>query len=190
MITQVIDQKTQMISRLLEQYKDKPLIAAKLEIYAKQYLEAEAGLYGILKVMDLATATGYSLDIIGGRVGISRGVLSDTDYKSVIISQIAIQWTDSTIPSIINIFATITGADTITYTQQGPANYSIMATNIDPLITESLIKDVMVSISPAGVGVVTGKSTDDYFGFDEDINANTFGTLADANVGGIFAQLI
>ena len=55
-------------------------------------------------------------------------------------------------------------------------------------VFKRILKAIMSMHAWAGVKVIGFKSN--YFGFDEDVDANTFGDLADLDIGGLFSEIV
>ncbi len=78
--------------------------------------------------------------------------------------------------------ATLNGGGEITDLQYGFINVDSVP------VFKRILKAIIPMHAWAGVKVIGFKSN--YFGFDEDADANTFGDLADPDVGGFFSEII
>ena len=78
--------------------------------------------------------------------------------------------------------ATIGGGGEITDLQYGFINVDSVP------VFKKILKAIMPMHAWAGVKIIGFKS--DYFGFDEDPDANTFGDAGDPDVGGFFSEIV
>ena len=74
---------------LLEQFKDKPRLAALLGVFLGQVQAAESALWQLFSERTVDTAIGVQLDSLGTIVGETRQGLSDADYRTLIRGRIA-----------------------------------------------------------------------------------------------------
>ena len=74
---------------LLEQFRDKPRLAALLGVFLGQVQAAESALWQLFSERTVDTAAGVQLDNLGTIVGETRQGLSDADYRTLIRGRIA-----------------------------------------------------------------------------------------------------
>lgn len=110
MIPEVKDHKEQGVGRLLGQFKDKSNITALMDGWLQGIQTAEDSVFDLLNNRSLSTATGVTLDYIGGIVGASRKGKSDESYRDAIKLQILVNTSEGTPSDILEILSLITEA--------------------------------------------------------------------------------
>lgn len=99
------DHVQQALDRLLEQYKERPNIAAFYTAFIQQIQDEENAVYDLDGTRQLYNGTTYpavgeQLDGIGAIVGINRNGLDDASYLVFILGKIAANFSDTTSPTI------------------------------------------------------------------------------------------
>jgi hypothetical protein len=75
-------------SVLLSQFRDKPTIRAFVAAMSEGSQLLEDEIYDLVGQLDLDTATGFGLNLLGGRVFEQRRGLSDDEYRAIIRGKI------------------------------------------------------------------------------------------------------
>ena len=70
------------------------------------------------------------------------------------------------------------------------AAQTITSKGASVVLTGNVGPNANQALSGAGIRVDVVKANDNYFGFSDDPNANTFGDDTDPNVGGYFSEII
>ena len=99
----VPDHVAAALGRLLEQFKNKPNIAALLSALAAPSQPIENALWQLLTQRALSTGIGAQLDAIGALVGQPRNGLVDADYARYIGARIAVNDSDGRVEDLITI---------------------------------------------------------------------------------------
>lgn len=147
-----IDSVEKGLSRLLSQFKGKPLMEAFLSSYLKQLDKTQSDTLYFLNNRSVFNATGSFLDQIGGIVGVKRSGANDSDYRENILTQILINNSEGTPKDVLRILKTITDASEVRMFEHFPANlhlYTDGTTNLN-----SSAKTIMGAV-PASVTDVT-----------------------------------
>ena len=76
------------LANLVQQFKDKPDLAALLTSYLEQIQDLETAYFGLLTERTLNAAVGVQLDGIGAIVGEDRRGRDDADYRLAIRARI------------------------------------------------------------------------------------------------------
>ena len=98
-----VDHVEQGMSRLITQWKDKPVIAALLKSYLMQHNEIENACFQLLENRSIYNAVGVNLDIIGALFGVRREGMSDEEYRAIILLRISQLNVDGTTEVFMNV---------------------------------------------------------------------------------------
>ena len=141
------DHKEQGLSRLLEQFKDKPNITALLEGWLQGVQTTEDSLFDLLDNRSIQTAYGVQLDYIGKIVGAKRGGRSDSSYREFIQLQILINTSEGTPTDILEILSLITNADIVKSFPHYPVGGNLYTDgdNIPSTLASTLTKAAPIS---------------------------------------------
>lgn len=178
------------ISRLAYQFYDTPILNAFLEAFIAEWDELRISEEKLLNLRELDSAEGVQLNGIGQIVGVDRPQgLSDSDYYLLIKTKIAINSTNMTVDSTLDIFQFIFNADQVSY--QLPSNLSPIYTisgNITSI--QSFVFDLLPSTLGVNVTYVATGPVEETFSFFNDPTGKGFGTTTDPELGGNFATII
>jgi len=136
----------------------------------------------------IAKMTGVNLNNLGALLDVTRGGKSDETYRVFLIA--AIGAADASIFTANSIFSLVSGANNILYNFISAGVYRMSGTDFNPAVDEADIVSIMEALSGAGIRLDIVKGEDNYFGFNEDPTANTFGDDTDVNIGGVFTEII
>jgi len=126
MLTTKINNHTEAaLARLLQQYKGQPQLASLITGFVDQFQDLEDAIYSLDEGRQLAFAYGKQLDGIGELVGIQRNGLSDLEYLIFILGTIAENFSNTTLPTILNIANTIFEPAVLTLKEMFPAEVGI-----------------------------------------------------------------
>jgi hypothetical protein len=181
--------------RFIEQFKDKPKLAAILTSYIRQIQNLEDCAWEVIESRTIASS-GKSLDSIGRIVGRKRYGLSDADYRIAIRAQIRINRSSGTAEDIIAVAKLSLPDYTIEYLEHYPASIQVNAVGA-ALFTIGMVVANLRAAKMGGVrlGFVYSfvdpsetftLSSDTAYETDED---QGFGSSADATLGGQFASV-
>lgn len=115
MIPLRIDHVEQGLSRLPEQFKDKPNIEGILTSWLTSVQVTEDRLFDLLNFRSIDTAIGVQLDYIGKIVGCERDGSSDSEYRDRIRLQILINTSEGTPNDILEITSLTTNGNVVKY---------------------------------------------------------------------------
>ncbi len=139
---------------LLYQFKNSPNINELVRIYGEQAQSVENEFYSLVEALDINLASQYALDLIGKEVGELRQNRNDNDYRSAILTRIAINASDGTPESVIKGTQQITGASQIVYSEQYPAQVVLEIFGAEYESKAPTIRKII----PAGVDLVFQKT--------------------------------
>jgi hypothetical protein len=136
-----LDHVAGALSRLLEQWKGKPNIAALLSSLAGASQPIESALQQLLTQRFVTTAIGAQLDVLGSLVGQPRNGLSDADYARYIQARISTNRSSGTIEDLITVARLVLVGTTglITITPRTVAS-------VEALITGTAVSDALAAI--------------------------------------------
>lgn len=168
------------IDRLAEQYRHKPRLVAYLSILLAELQELE-GVFNDIKLSRMiATATGYSLDIVGSIVDEPRGGKSDDDYRAAIQFKCFVNSSQCTPNYLLGVLRGSVGSEFVRVLEKYPCHVNMFVG--DALVSES-ISTRMSGVVAAGVSIsVDSVDADIPFGFYGDDDCDGFG--ADGLSGG------
>lgn len=192
------------LDRLAEQYKPKenvPNITNIVSIGAQRIQDLEdysKDLIYRLLVSD-PPEYGIQLDRLGEIVGIERIVSTDEEYLKLIRGRISANRSRGTREDIIRTYVELTGASFVDIVDNFPAGIKIIANTAPTEEAKLAAKSIVLSALAAGVGLddTIFNSVDGNFGFStldplipNDPTILSFGTIADSEIGGLFASII
>lgn len=170
-IIKIDDHAERAVADLLFQFKNKPRIQALVEALAFVIQWVEDLAFDLLIETYLDVAEGYQLDQWGKIVGERRRGLSDEDYRRFISARVLANLSAGTVDDIIEVFKIVTGGD-VHYFPHYPAGFTLETTpdaSLSPALKER-IKELIQSITPAGVGVEQVEALQDVFRFSDPDN--------------------
>jgi hypothetical protein len=136
--------------RLLQQYREAPLFCEFMKAYCRQMDEVMTVLNQIRELYDPTKATGYGLDCIGARLGLSRNGESDTTYRARLLNSHSYR-ANGTGERIIKILIELFGATSVEIKPEYPAGIVLFQDS-------SASQTVLDSIIGAGIRIATGYS--------------------------------
>ncbi len=190
------------IDLLIQQFREKPLIAALVTAYVGEVQEIEDQAWKVLLATDLDRARGAQLDGLGKLVGEQRRGRSDTLYRAAIRVRILINRCNGKMPELLRILTLFLGATdgdgTVRLTQPAPAALKLLVMRVPA--SGSDLRVTTRSIKPGGVNLdgryETSASRPYRFGWSGGAvpgvtgAANGDGWSDDDTVGGLMAARI
>jgi len=199
-ITQNTAHVAEGIDRFIEQYKQRPRMAAWLTSYLDQVQEIENALWDVLIARGIDQATDAQLDILGAIVNQPRRGLTDDDYRTFIRARIAVNRSNGRPDDLIEILQLITidlPESIIVYQDRPEAGIFIqIASDIGTLVPAHII-ELLNDARPAGVELqfsyLLGLSSEAFSfasstAYETDIDTG-FGNTLDAGDGGELASV-
>lgn len=188
------------LNRLMQQYKNKPRIAALYTSVLDQIQALEDAIFALDQGRQIWNGTstpaiGKQLDTIGLVVGIDRNGLSDAEYILFIFGKIAENFSDTTIPTILNIISYVFQAEKVLLQEYYPASIAmqVLGTPIPPALYP-IARDLVQGALGASIKLIFAAAypTTDVFRFYAPDTGpdNGFGDVGDPSVGGKFIGLI
>lgn len=155
---QITDYVQRTLDLRIQQFKEKPRIAAIITALASQIQEIEAAAFQLLTQRSLFTAVGVQLDQIGNILGLARLGLSDNDYRAQLGGQILINTAQGDTERIIEIVRILTGSSFVAFHDLTPGNGEV---GFDGTITqtEAIFKAKIDSAASAGVRLILVEGT-------------------------------
>lgn len=152
MLPQQIDYSQLSLDRLLWQYRDSDKLQGLITAFAEELNLTQQDTFDIVSNMDLDSAFGVFLDIIGGYVGEPRLGRIDHDYRDAIILKIAINTSRGTPNDLLTALALATKANKTKIWEHYPVS-TILET--DGLRLPANLAKALQSASPATSGNIT-----------------------------------
>lgn len=115
--------------------------------------EIEDDAYAIVEQLDIDTAEGAQLDLIGKRVGQPRWDRSDADYRTLIQARIKANATHGTVDPILEVVQSLVGEGPVYY-QSGAAASFLLWVNVPELVADDVLAAVRFFLdimAPTGV---------------------------------------
>lgn len=141
---------------LLSQFRNSPNILKVVEIYHDQIQDIENEYFTLLESLGIDTAVDYALDMIGKEVQEARQGRNDTDYRNAILTKIFINNSSGTPEEVIAATQQITGASSIKYSEQYPAQVVLEIFGAEYVSKAATIRKTV----PAAVDLVFEKKID------------------------------
>lgn len=133
-------------AQLLEQYKESTNFRALLDLLMAPFTAAEEGLQELMTLLNIDTAEGAQLDILGRIANEPRAGRSDVDYRAILKVWFTSKQS-GTPEDILRTIRELTGLPgPFQYIPEYPAGFFIFAPSVG-----SLTQDTINKISPAGV---------------------------------------
>jgi hypothetical protein len=219
LVTRITDHVSAALGRLLQQFKDlapqyllplnsdnsvlpTSMLGALIAVAANEIQNLENALYplneGRMYFNGVSfPAVGAQLDGIGALVGIARNGLSDAEYLVFITATIAENFSQTTIPDIINVASLLFQETTFLAFELYPAEFDLEIPNTTPLdpalfgVTATILHNTLGA--GIGLGFIATYSPTNAFRFSS-VGGPTigggFGTYTNPALGGEFAGLI
>ena len=141
---------------LLSQFRNSPNIQKVVEIYHTQIQDLENEYFLLLESLGIDTAVNYALDMIGKEVQESRQGRNDEDYRQALLTKVFINTSSGTPEEVIAATKQITGATSIKYSEQYPAQVVLEILGTEYVSKASTIRKTV----PAAVDLVFGNTLD------------------------------
>lgn len=201
MAGEIIDHRTNheelAKSRYIDQYKDKPKLAALIASYAEQIQDLEDAAFEVMLERVLANAVGAQLVIIANIVGASITTADDDQLRIIIQTQIAINLSDGTPEDLINILRLIllTSGEAFHIREEPPHQVRLviddpLSSIINPNTAATLLDSADVASIRILLDYFNSASEDDTFGFADANGGTTIGKgYEDSITGGVGGEL-
>ena len=191
--TIIPDHEDQAVERLIEQYKNKPLIIGFIRAMAGQFQEMEQVNIDMFLNRFVDNAVGQQLDEFGTIVGLERQGFDDDFYKILLKFKIGQNVSSGEPERIISTMTLIAQAGIVHYQNLGNGNIGLgVDVELDPALVD-FIFDNMQRVVMAGVRInfiSTFCPGDEPFAFDGiGPQGSGFSSLAAPLTGGKFAFL-
>jgi hypothetical protein len=182
------------LALLLEQFKDKPRLAAVLCAFLQQIQELDAAAWQLLTERSIDAGVGAQLDVIGRIVGEPREGRSDTDYRPFLRARILVNRSSGLTEEILTIVRVVLGDVPIALREEFPAAFTVRVADALAISPSTLIS-LLQQAKAAGVRVLLEYSLvpdERAFTFapgslPELDPARGFGSALDPSVGGALA---
>jgi hypothetical protein len=115
------------VNRLLYQYRESTNLKNIIRGLAKQSYDENKNINRIFTREILSMATGEQLDIWGNIIGISRGTMTNTEYRVAIYLKIFINYSEGRIEDLIYVFDAFMNPTNVELTELAPATISLQA---------------------------------------------------------------
>jgi hypothetical protein len=182
--------ESQAISRLIEQYKEKPVINALIKSDSDQYQDIETVLTQLIDDRFLDTCVGEQLDVYGKVLDQPRQGFDDATYRILLYGKIAQINSEGRIEDLISVYSILMGADSVNLYELFPAHVSMYSIGSNPLGVNSEIINAVKKTKAAGVSVQLYDVPDGYLGFVGDVNGLGLGDSLNPNVGGHLSSIL
>jgi len=140
------------LARFLQQYKNKPNLAALLSSYLRRVQELEDAAWEVILYRLLDNAEGIQLDRLGAIVGRGRGSLADPEYLLAIRAQIRINRSCGSPEDMIAVAGlTLPAGDAFSYGEAYPATIVIQVLSPETDTVIGVLFDCLIRTKPGGV---------------------------------------
>lgn len=121
----VLDYQQRALLRLLEQYREKPLMEALIQLEPTRLQGLEDALWQVYTLRNLDSASGVQLDVLGRILGLPRGGLDDDSYRTHLRAQILLLRSSGTADQILAIIVAAHTDATPVLTESYPAGFTV-----------------------------------------------------------------
>ena len=142
---------TDIKSLIPQQYKDATNLNIILEIFSTPFDDLKVVFNDLKNILNLESAQGTQLDLIGSIVGEKRNGRSDSDYIIAIQFKIFKNTSRGFVDDVVKALKFITSATKVIYSDNPPASYTIY-TNGTTLTND--IKILIDKLSAAGISLI------------------------------------
>lgn len=149
----VPDHATIAVSRLAQQFKDKPNITALVRALCVPIQDIENALWQ-LKTQRGFNGIGVQLDLVGKIVGQPRNGLSDADYLLYLRAKIAVESSIGTVEDLLTVASLIDPGNSIHVQYAGPATLTITVVERITQATATALDAFLHQAAPDGVRVI------------------------------------
>lgn len=190
MLTQVTDYVDQGLARFIDQYREKPRLAAFAASFLNRTQERENATWDVIQKRLLPNATGVQLDVLGKLVGQSRDGQADDTYRLYINVRIIINRSHGRRPAVMTILQMLEGAR-FEYGEAYPAAVSIRylaTTTIDASVLFALVALALAGGVALRMTFDTSNTRAARYGWTGNPNLNKsvgYGWTGDAALGGL-----
>ena len=179
---EVINHESEGDTKRLWQYKNSPIFAAILDTFTAKINEIEEQLTKFKTELQLDTATGINLDLIGDMLNSPFRPIDDEDFRRVLKALITAYNSEGRASDILDLLSKIVESDSITITDYGGAAFGAQMSGL-PVLTSDDEYFIITAINlakAAGVlfeGIVSTDfpGGDKMFSFNEDTSPNAGG---------------
>jgi Protein of unknown function (DUF2612) len=182
-IVKVEDHVAQAQGFFIEQFQEKPRMAAWLGSYTSESQELEEAIWDSLWKRLIDNAQGQQLDMIGAIVLEPRNSRGDAEYKPYVYAKIRINWSQGNPDDVIDVIRIVESAD-FRYRELYPAGFEVQMLEV-PTVSPGTLGDLACRAKAAGMaGLVVDSGhvdaeTFQFCGGDEDgpsVDAGDVGT--------------
>lgn len=169
-------------------FEEKPHMAAIMNAIASELQELSDAIYDVMTEIDVNSAVGAQLDLLGKIYGRSRDGYGDEAYRSLLKMQIGINVSNGTINPMIAIIKSVTDSTKVDMFEDYPAAVSAVVNG--GTVNAELLAE-LESVASAGVDMsIRPIGGDDAFGFENSFDSLGFSSLYDPTSGGQYVAHI
>ena len=169
-------------------FEEKPHMAAIMNAIASELQELSDAIYDVMTEIDVNSAVGAQLDLLGKVYGRSRDGYGDEAYRSLLKMQIGINVSNGTINPMIAIIKSVTDSTKVDMFEDYPAAVSAVVNG--GTVNAELLAE-LESVASAGVDMsIRPIGGDDAFGFENSFDSLGFSSLYDPTSGGQYVAHI
>ncbi len=175
MITKITTHEIDGLARRLQQYKGKDNFKSVYEVLLAQVQDCENELFELLELLDINTASGLWLDVIGAILGVERLNTTDAVYRALIKAQIGINNSEGTVNEVVSIFKILTNSTDVLLNELDYASIVIMGNGSPDVSIEYLITGLIQKAVGAAIKVEAGIWEDDGFTIGSSTDSTALG---------------
>jgi len=147
------------LARSLERFKGQPNWELLLKLFLFRVQGMEDVAWELYQGMFLDVAQGPQLDMLGDTVGEPRNGRQDDQYRLFIRARVKINRANGKVSDVLEVAKLVLEPTaTVTYTPEYPAAYKVTVTGSS--ISARDIRDILVQVKPAGVGMSVVRTED------------------------------
>jgi hypothetical protein len=153
-LSRIEDHCAEGLALLLEQFKDKPRLAAVLCTLLERVQELDDAAFQVLTERYLDAGADAQLDVLGRIVGEPRQGRTDDQYRPFLRARILINRSNGLTEEILHIVRVVLGEDaSFTLREEFPAAFTIVAGDAIAITPDSIIR-LLQQAKAAGVRVL------------------------------------
>lgn len=191
-IIQISNHKKIALDKIRQQYKGKDRIKNVLDSVVNEIQNLEDVFISLKDQRSIYDSVGTQLDVWGKILNQPRNGLSDSDYRLVLLGQVAVNISKGTPEDMIQVFRLFTNPDYVSLNEVYPAKIQLTSVGGSPIGSVDDIKKALRRAAPAGVGIdlfTTSVGNPFVFLSDPDPNGRGFEDLDNPGFGGYFVSI-
>lgn len=201
MLTEITDYVARAKARVLNQYKEKPVLVALISELALAVQEVEAAIFDVIEQTTIGTSVGAWLDRLGAIVGEERATANDVLYRRYVLARVQANTSEGTFEDIIAVITAWYGGPFPSLILTEPGRGNVLVDLDTPDVTQESVDRLVKLLRDTRSAAVGGQllyqlqSDTKIFQFSSDATLQLdvdkgFGDSSDPSSGGAFRGVV